>query len=884
MPRLSYPGERPPMNVTAKSSVIQLRSQDTCREIQFENLMEPVAIRLLGEPNRKLSKPPKQMRFGTHGSMAVDIEHGRFFDHEAQIGGGVIDLIMRTLGCDRGSAVHWLRTEGFIPERRSSTPAHNGATGAKAKAADETKAEAQQDPQVEICAYSYCDERRALLFQVVRYSNPKTFRQRRPGERPGEWIWSVEGVRHVPYRLPGVIEAVDAGKTIFITEGEKDVDNLVSIGFTATTNAGGSGKWLPEYNEQLRGADVVLVPHNDDTGRDHAHKVATALTGIAKRIRLLEIWNIWPECGHKQDVSDWLKAGGDAAKLKAAVDGLPEWKEAAKGPASGGLPVLFINSGNLPATADTLRDLISASSKFYDRDGPARVINSAGDGSPMVVKMTRNNVIREAHRICQPVKPAHNDGVTHVTLPDRLAQMYLDMVGEWGLDPLVGISTSPLLSPDGDVRSANGYDRATKLWCDNIPTLPLLDRPSRADAAEALRLIRKSFSTFPFADSVRCQAYQDREGKCPIDVVDIDLPPGQDESGFLLALMTAVCRSSLSLAPGALFTAPQVSGAGSGKGLLVRCICAVAFRIRPRAFTTGRENGELDKRLTAELIEAQPALFLDNANGIALRSDTLASVLTERPARVRVLGESRMAMLNSAAFIAVTGNGLTLTEDLARRFVACNLDAQCEDPESRPFKSGFLETIEGRRGELLTLVLTIWRWGRQNPADLKRGKPLGSYEEWSEWCRDPLLTLGCADPVERIETLKANDPRRQHLAELFNAWWEHHGATPMKAKDLHEAVQKIIDPQGRGRQFLSNKLTSLAGTRAAGFVLTRQAASGKWGTATYALVQPGDGIGHRDHRDHRADGTKADPPMPPMNPMPDAPDDADISPGEEASL
>ena len=154
--------------------------------------------------------------------------------------------------------------------------------------------------------------------------------------------------------------------------------------------------------------------------------------------------------------------------------------------------------------------------------------------------------------------------------------------------------------------------------------------------------------------------------------------------------------------------------------------------------------------------------------------------------------------------------------------------------------------------------------GTAKPADLKRGKPLGSYEEWSEWCRDPLLTLGCADPVERIETLKANDPRRQHLAELFNTWWEHHGATPMKAKDLHEAVQKIIDPQGRGRQFLSNKLTSLAGTRAAGFVLTRQAASGKWGTATYALVQPGDGIGHRDHRDHRDDGTSA--PYAPMNP------------------
>src|SRR6516165_10382254 len=86
---------------------------------------------------------------------------------------------------------------------------------------------------------------------------------------------------------------------------------------------------------------------------------------------------------------------------------------------------------------------------------------------------------------------------------------------------------------------------------------------------------------------------------------------------------------------------------------------------------TGGERHELDKQLAAELIEAQPALFLDNANGITLRSDTLASVLTERPARVRVLGQTRMVPLNSTAFVAVTGNGLTVTEDLARRFVLC---------------------------------------------------------------------------------------------------------------------------------------------------------------------------------------------------------------------
>jgi len=120
-------------------------------------------------------------------------------------------------------------------------------------------------------------------------------------------------------------------------------------------------------------------------------------------------------------------------------------------------------------------------------------------------------------------------------------------------------------------------------------------------------------------------------------VVDLNHAPGQDESAFLIALMTAICRPSLHLAPGFLINAPSISGSGSGKGLLVRAINAIAYGIQPRAFTTGSERHELDKRLAAELVEAHPAVFLDNVNGTALRSDLLASVLTERPARVRLI-------------------------------------------------------------------------------------------------------------------------------------------------------------------------------------------------------------------------------------------------------
>jgi hypothetical protein len=305
----------------------------------------------------------------------------------------------------------------------------------------------------------------------------------------------------------------------------------------------------------------------------------------------------------------------------------------------------------------------------------------------------------------------------------------------------------------------------------------------------------------------------------------------------LVGLLTAVCRPNLWLAPGFLARAPEISGAGTGKGLLVRAICAIAYGVQPRAFTKGGDRQELDKRLASDLIEAAPTVFLDNVNGSILRSDTLASVLTERPMRVRPLGQTRMVGLNSTAFIAVTGNGLSVSEDLVRRFIVCELDARCEDPEQRRFEPGFLGTIEHRRAELLAAALTIWRWGRQRAADFEAGRPLGSFEEWSEWCRDPLLALGCRDPVERIDEIKSNDPHRRQIVELFDAWDGHYGERPVKAAALAEPVRVLVDPQGRGRQHIAARLVQLTGTCAGGFVLTREEPAGKWGAATYSLVR-----------------------------------------------
>jgi hypothetical protein len=128
------------------------------------------------------------------------------------------------------------------------------------------------------------------------------------------------------------------------------------------------------------------------------------------------------------------------------------------------------------------------------------------------------------------------------------------------------------------------------MWCENVPDLTgrVPNRPSRHEAEAALSLIRGTFKTFCFADA---QTIYDATAGVP--VVDLSKPPGFDESSFLAALMTAVCRSSLHLAPGVLLRAASMSGAGAGKGLLARCICIVAFGREPHAVTAGATAEEL---------------------------------------------------------------------------------------------------------------------------------------------------------------------------------------------------------------------------------------------------------------------------------------------------
>jgi len=167
--------------------------------------------------------------------------------------------------------------------------------------------------------YDYKDEKGKLIYQVVRYK-PKGFSQRRP-DGNGDWIWNMKGVNPVPYHLPEIIQAIEP---VLIVEGEKDVENLRRMGFTATTSPMGVGKWRESYNEYLKGKKVILIPDHDKPGNQHCQNIGQSLWGIAKNVKWLEL----PGLEEKEDISDWIEKGNIKEKLlqliKEAPDFIPE--------------------------------------------------------------------------------------------------------------------------------------------------------------------------------------------------------------------------------------------------------------------------------------------------------------------------------------------------------------------------------------------------------------------------------------------------------------------------------------------------------------------------------------------------------------------------------
>lgn len=171
--------------------------------------------------------------------------------------------------------------------------------------------------------YDYRNGDGTPAYQTVRYE-PKDFRQRRKDER-GKWVYNLDGVRRIPFRLPQLL-AAPIDQTVLVVEGEKDVESLESLGFLATCNAGGSEKWEPWWLQYFVGRPVAIFPDRDAAGYLHALTVAKILAPVGNPIRIVEL----PGHQLKDDVTDYLEKQSCPAAVKrlliqSHIDGSPMW-------------------------------------------------------------------------------------------------------------------------------------------------------------------------------------------------------------------------------------------------------------------------------------------------------------------------------------------------------------------------------------------------------------------------------------------------------------------------------------------------------------------------------------------------------------------------------
>jgi RecA-family ATPase len=213
-------------------------------------------------------------------------------------------------GCDQHSVFDAVRERNLLP-----------ALQRQEYSLQLIKGELMTMPQLEN-EWEYKDEQGETLFVKRRFKvnseKGKTYSLHKvdaAGNRKG----SMTGARIVPYRLPELINAREAGRAIYLVEGEKAADALVSIGAIATTSHAGASHWPADITQYFTNAVVIVVPDCDAPGWKYAKRVVQALLPVAKAIRVLD-FNL-PELG--DDAYEWVADGGDRTRLAELAKALP---------------------------------------------------------------------------------------------------------------------------------------------------------------------------------------------------------------------------------------------------------------------------------------------------------------------------------------------------------------------------------------------------------------------------------------------------------------------------------------------------------------------------------------------------------------------------------
>lgn len=273
---------------------------------------------------------------------------------------------------------------------------------------------------------------------------------------------------------------------------------------------------------------------------------------------------------------------------------------------------------------------------------------------------------------------------------------------------------------------------------------------------------------------------------------------GRSKAVHLAAALSGFCRGMLAGCPVPMFLY-NANRPGSGKGRLVEFVLCGVFG---QAGTTAlhAEPANFRKEMNAVAENFQPFVFFDNIKGF-LANAQLEEWLTTPTWNGRVIGTGKSFSVEIQAITVMSGNQLTLGDDMKRRTLWVDLFAdqaiskRVLPPDVVPMTKRW---VMQHRGEILAM---LWAFVR-NYFDAKSGKvpkvnykaprSLGSFEDWSDLVPHICLANTFFDPTEEPDLPDAGNTDEAD-----------------REKTIVRAIEKFLLPSGR--QSVNVTLSQMAG-------------------------------------------------------------------------
>lgn len=450
-------------------------------------------------------------------------------------------------------------------------------------------------------------------------------------------------------------------------------------------------------------------------------------------------------------------------------------------------PIIFVQAGEIPRICDAVENELAKTLRHYQRGGMiVTIITDPSTRKTTVKPLSLPNLTRVVAGLAIWQRyDKRSDSWVIIDPPEKHIRVLHDAIAYPHLSALNGIARQPYLRPDGGLVMAAGYDRTTGMFgAFNTRKYNIPDHPTRNQAAQALNELSELLSEFAFKTEY-------------------------DKAAALSGILTAVIRPSLTHAPMFHVKAPSLA---SGKSYLCELLTTFASPQKGKPLAFPADDEECRKSLLAELLTAPAVVEFDNLTSDLIPHKSLCTALTSEFISGRILGQSKTVEVSTRTLFLSSGNNVDPVRDMTRRTITITLDPACEIPAARNFRKQPVIEIRQDRSRYVSLALIIIRAWICAGMPKNECKTIASYAEWSDYCRQSLLWLEFPDPAACIFESMNNDPDRESLGDLLQAWHDKFGKTATLVKEAVSAAQEYFNGKP-SNEMLHETVTDIAGER-----------------------------------------------------------------------